>query len=317
VHVRVAIIGQQPFAAAVLEGFLARGDAVAGVFCAPEKPGAAVDPLRTAASDRQIPVFQLKSLRSQEAQTIMHSLSVDLGVMAYVLQFVPDAFVNIPTHGTIQYHPSMLPRHRGPSSINWPIILGESHTGLTIFRPTDGLDEGPIVLQKTTPIGPDETLGDVYFKRLYPMGVAALLEAADVVTRGAAVETTQDSTLATYEGWCRGEEARINWHNPVDQIYNLIRGCDPSPGAWTRFNGRKLQVYAASRQTTRRFTPTAINTVGTIVATGEGGFSVCAHGGHIAIGKVRYDGGDKVSARRFCEEHHVVAGAVLGGEDPR
>ena len=83
--------------------------------------------------------------------------------MAYVLQFAPQTFVNSPRHGTIQYHPSLLPKHRGPSSINWPMILGATETGITIFRPNDGLDEGPVVLQKTARIGPDDTLGDVYF----------------------------------------------------------------------------------------------------------------------------------------------------------
>ncbi len=268
--------------------------------------------MRVAATERQIPVFQLASLRSAEAQAALRGLAVDLGVMAYVLPFVPEAFVRIPTHGMIQYHPSLLPRHRGPSSINWPIILGEPQTGLTIFRPTDGLDEGPIVLQKSTPIGPDETLGEVYFKRLFPLGVAALLEAADLVTGGRAVEILQDESQATYEGWCRVEEARVNWHNPAAQIHDLIRGCDPSPGAWTDFNGRRLQLYAASRQTTRRFVPTAINTIGTIVSVGEAGFSVCAQGGLITVGKVRFDGGEKIPARRFCEEHGITAGTALG-----
>jgi methionyl-tRNA formyltransferase len=315
VRLRIVITGQQSFAAAVLEAFLARGDTVAGVFCAPEKADSPADPLRIAAAERQIPVFQLKSLRSAEAESILRALAVDLGVMAYVLQFVPDSLVKIPTHGMIQYHPSMLPRHRGPSSINWPIILGETQTGLTIFRPTDGLDEGPVVLQRSTPIGPGETVGDVYFRRLFPMGVAALLEAADLVIGGRVVEVTQDSSLATYEGWCRGEEARINWHNPADQIYNLIRGCDPSPGAWTRFKGRKMQLYAASKQTTASYIPTAVNDVGTIVATGENGFSICTHGGLITVGKVRYDGGEKMSANNFCREHGLAGGSKLDAED--
>ncbi len=287
---------------------------MAGVFCAPEKPGAAADPLRTAAEERQIPVFQLTSLRSAEAHSILRGLAVDLGVMAYVLQFIPESLVQVPTHGMIQYHPSMLPRHRGPSSINWPIILGETHTGLTIFRPTDGLDEGPIVLQRPTPIGPDETLGDVYFKRLFPMGVAALLEAADLVMSGGNVEAAQDPAHATYEGWCRGEESRINWHNPVDQIHNLVRGCDPAPGAWAPFKGRKLHVYAASKQNTASYVPTAINDVGKIVAIGEKGFSVCAHGGLITVGRVRYDGGDKIPAARFCADMELAVGSRLNAE---
>src|SRR5271169_4944629 len=178
---RIAIVGQGDFGKAALEAFLDRGDTVAGVFCAPEKPGAAADPLRLAAEQRGIPVHQLKSLKTPEAFETLRALGVDLGIMAYVLQFAPQEFATIPRHGMIQYHPSLLPRYRGPSSINWPIIRGDTRTGLTIFRPTDGLDEGPVVLQKETPVGPDDTLGSVYFERLFPMGIAALMEAADLV----------------------------------------------------------------------------------------------------------------------------------------
>ena len=99
-----------------------------------------------------------------EAQQALRDLKADLGVMAYVLLFAPQDFVTIPKKGTIQYHPSLLPRHRGPSSINWPIIQGATETGLTIFRPTDGLDEGPVILQKECAIGPDDTVGSVYFE---------------------------------------------------------------------------------------------------------------------------------------------------------
>src|SRR6202011_1014540 len=116
-----------------------------------------------------------------------------------VLQFVPQDFVTIPRHGMIQYHPSLLPRYRGPSSINWPIIRGDNRTGLTIFRPTDGLAEGPIILQRETEIGPEDKVGTVYFDRLFPMGVAALLEAADLAVSGGPSAVTQDESGASYE----------------------------------------------------------------------------------------------------------------------
>src|SRR4029450_3712073 len=95
--------------------------------------------------------------------------------------FVPEEFLNIPTHGSIQYHPSLLPAYRGASAINWPIILGEKETGLSIFWPDNGLDTGDVLLQKKTPIGPKDTLGTVYFDRLFPMGVDAMLESVHLV----------------------------------------------------------------------------------------------------------------------------------------
>ncbi len=204
---KIAIIGQQDFGKAVLEEFLKRGDEVAAVFCALEKPGAKADPLRAAAEEKDLKVHQFKSLRGEDAHAALKALKVDLGIMAYVLQFAPDTFTQIPRLGTIQYHPSLLPKYRGPSSINWPIIRGDARTGLTIFRPNEGLDEGPVVLQKECDIGPDDTLGDVYFKHLFPMGVQTMLEAADLVAAGKAKERAQDESHATYEGWCRDAAA--------------------------------------------------------------------------------------------------------------
>ena len=131
---RIAIVGQQDFGKAVLEAFLARGDEVAGVFCAPEKPGAKADALRTAAQEKGVQVFQFASLKSEEAKAALRGLDVEIGIMAFVLQFAPQDFVNIPKRGTIQYHPSLLPKYRGPSSINWPIIRGDTKTGLTKVR---------------------------------------------------------------------------------------------------------------------------------------------------------------------------------------
>src|ERR1700704_2262076 len=250
---RVAIVGQQDFGKAVLEAFLARGDQVAGVFCAPEKPGAKPDVLKTAAQEKGVKVFQFASLKDEDAKAAMKGLSAEIGIMAFVLQFAPQDFVKIPRHGTIQYHPSLLPLYRGPSSINWPIIRGDTRTGLTIFRPTDGLDEGPVVLQKETPISPDDTLGTVYFDRLFPMGVKAMLEAADLVVAGKHKEIVQDKNLASYEGWFRANEAKIHWNNHVDAIHDTIRGADPAPGAWTTIAGKKLQLFGSKKHRVRTF----------------------------------------------------------------
>lgn len=308
---RIAIVGQKDFGKAAMEGFAKRGDIVAGVFCAPEKPGEPPDPLRLAAEQLNIPVYRLPSLRVEEARRALQSLNVDLAVLAYVLQFVPQDFATIPRHGTIQFHPSLLPRYRGPSSINWPIILGDTCTGLTIFRPVDGLDEGPIILQKETPIGPDETVGKVYFGRLFQMGVEALLEAADRVVNAGAQARAQDESGASYEGWCREPEARINWHTHVDQTYNLIRGCDPAPGAWTLFNQKRLQLYDARKHLARTFSQVK-GRIGAVSAVEEHSIKISAQGGQIEVFKLRIEGGKKMSAPQFCAEAGLGLGSILG-----
>ena len=308
---RIAIIGQQDFGKAVLEAFLARGDEVPGVFCAPEKPGAKADPLRAAAQEKGLPVFQFKSLRGPEAHEAMKGLKADLGIMAYVLQFAPDSLIKIPRLGTIQYHPSLLPKYRGPSSINWPIIRGDTRTGLTIFRPTEGLDEGPVVLQKECDLGPDETLGDVYFNKLFPMGVKVMLEAADLVFAGKHTERVQDESRASYEGWCREAEARIHWAHHVDFIYNLIRGCNPAPGAWTTLNGKKLYLYDARKHLFHRFAE-VVGKVGEVSDVTETSFKVTAQGGMIEVLRARAEDGKKLSGGEFARAARLTAGTILG-----
>lgn len=308
---RIAIVGQQDFGKSVLEAFLARGDEVAGVFCAPEKDGAKADPLRVAALEKGLKVFQFASLRAPEAEQAMRALDADLGIMAFVLQFAPPNFVNIPRKGTIQYHPSLLPKYRGPSSINWPIIRGDSETGLTIFRPTDGLDEGPVILQKRTPIGADDTLGSIYFDRLFPMGVQAMLEAADLVMAGRHSEAVQDESAASYEGWCRAAEARINWASHVDFIHNLIRGCNPAPGAWTTVAGKKLQIFDCRKQLFRTFGAVK-GKIGEVSEVGAESFFVTAQGGRIEVLKAKHEDGKKLPAPAVLAAHGLRLGTILG-----
>jgi methionyl-tRNA formyltransferase len=302
---RIAFIGQQEFGKAALQAFIDRGDQVAGVFCMPEKPGAKPDALREAAQALGLPVFQYQSLRSSAAQGAMRELDADLGVMAYVLQFAPQPFLNIPRHGTIQYHPSLLPLHRGPSSISWPIALGATRTGISIFRPTDGLDEGPVILQKSCPVGPDETLGELYFNKLFPMGVAALLEAADLVCSGRHEERVQDESQATYEGWFHEEESRINWSNHVDQVYNLIRACNPAPGAWTMLDGVRTSIYDCRKIPVRTHSQ-VLGKPGEIAAVTGTSILINSHGGQIEVLKLRPEGGKKMGAGEFARQRELA-----------
>jgi len=301
---RLAIIGQQAFGKAVLDAFAARGDTVAGVFAAPE----GTDPLREAAAAKGIPLFLTSSYSAPEAIDNLRRLEVDIAVMAYVTRFVPQAFCRLPRHGTIQFHPSLLPRHRGPSSINWAVMLGESRTGLTIFRPVDGLDEGAVILQKNVAIGPDDTVGSLYFDHIFPQGVAALVEAADLVLAGKAVETPQDESLATYEGWVREAESRINWAMPVDLVYNLIRGCNPAPGAWTLAEGKRLHLFDARKRVVGRFAEVKGRAVGQVVASGPASFTVVGQGGFIEVLRCRFADGKKIAGGAAG----LTPGMVLG-----
>jgi methionyl-tRNA formyltransferase len=304
---RIAIIGQQDFGKATLEAFLNRGDEVAAVFCAPEK--GRPDPLRLAAEQHGVTVHQLPKLTDPAAQEAMRAARADIGVMAYVTQFAPQDFVNIPKFGTIQFHPSLLPLHRGASSMSWAIICGRTETGFAIFRPTDGLDEGPVILSRAVKIEAEDTLGSLYFGKIFPMGVAALVEVADLVVAGRAPALAQYEPDAGYEGIIRDAETRINWASHVDLTYNLIRGVNPAPGAWTTLDGRKLFLFECRKRIARTFSEVKGKKLGEVVAVGEQGALIHGQGGFIEVQRVRWDGGKKVAVA----EADLAVGTILGG----
>ncbi|HET8995714.1 MAG TPA: methionyl-tRNA formyltransferase [Acetobacteraceae bacterium] len=303
---RIAIIGQQDFGKATLEAFLNRGDEVVAVFCAPEK--GRPDPLRVAAEQRGVPLFQFARLSDPDAQEAMRAAKADVGVMAYVTQFAPQDFVSIPKFGTIQFHPSLLPLHRGASSMSWSIILGRKETGFSIFRPTDGLDEGPVILMRSVPIEADDTLGSLYFGKIFPMGVSALVEVAELVVAGKAPALAQYEPNAGYEGIIRDAETQINWANHVDITYNLIRGVNPAPGAWTTQDGRKLFLFDAAKRIARTFSEVKGKKLGEVVAQTEKGLLIHGQGGFIEVHRLRWHDGKKIPA----QEAGIAVGTVLG-----
>ena len=303
---RVAIIGQQDFGKATLEAFLKRGDEVAAVFCAPEK--GRPDPLRLAAQERGLTVHQFPKLTDPEALEAMKAANVQVGVMAFVTQFVPQALCDIPAFGTIQFHPSLLPLHRGASSMSWSIILGRKETGFSIFRPTDGLDEGPVILTRSVPIEDEDTMGSLYFGKIFPLGVAGLVEVADMVVAGKAPALVQYEPRAGYEGIIREAESRINWASHVDQTYNLIRGCNPAPGAWTTLDGKKLFLFESTKRIARTFSEVKGKKIGQVVAQNGASLVIHGQGGFIEVHRVRRDGGKKVAAG----EAEIPVGTILG-----
>jgi methionyl-tRNA formyltransferase len=297
---RIVVHGQQAFGKAVLEALLKRGDEVVAVYVAPEKPGAKADPLKEAALAAGLPVHQPDSYKKPEVWEEFRALKPDLQVMAFVTLFVPEEFLNIPTHGSIQYHPSLLPAYRGASAINWPIIKGESETGLSIFWPDNGLDTGDVLIQKKTPIGPNDTLGTVYFDRLFPQGVEAMLEAVDLVKAGKAPRLKQDEAKATYEGRCTPENAKIDWGKPWEQIDRLIRGCNPAPGAWTVLDGKQLKIFDAKPLPAKD--PKGIaGKLGEIAAVEADGFTVVCADGRFKVTRVQPADGKKIEAGEWAK----------------
>ena len=303
---RIVVNGQQAFGAEVLKALLDHGEDVVAVYCAPDKPDRPPDPLAEAARERGIELRQPDSFETDSAAADLAELKPDLMVMAFVTLFVPEPVLNTPTYGAIQYHPSILPRHRGPSAINWAIIQGEPTTGITVFWPDEGLDTGPVLLTKEVEVADDDTLGSLYFDKLFPIGVEAMVEAVDLVRDGRAPKTAQDEAEATYESWCRQADVEIDWSRPVREVYDLIRGANPRPGAWTTIDGAQVEVLDC-----KRVDGDPGGAPGTVVAVDGERLVVAAGDGAIAVLGVRADG-DRAPAGEYARAAGVEPGTRFG-----
>jgi len=304
---RIVVHGQQAFGKAVLERLLERQEDIVAVCTAPDKEGRPLDPVKELALEKGLPVHQPASWKTPESLALMQSFDADVCIMAYVLLFVPEAVLNAPRLGSFQYHPSLLPMHRGPSSINWPIAMGATRTGLTIFWPDDGLDEGPVLMQKECDIGPDETLGDIYFKQLFPMGVDAMIESLDLVKAGTAPKQVQNLDEGSYESWYGKAQAQIDWSKSAAEVYNTIRAANPQPGAWTTVDGVTLQIYDS------RLVDNVEGEAGTVAEVNENGILVCAgNNAGVLVSRVRPAGDAKIGAMEYATASKIQAGTRLG-----
>jgi methionyl-tRNA formyltransferase len=286
---RILLVGQAAFAEEVLRGLEGAGDTIAAVVCPPDA-GAKPDPVKVAAVGRGIPVYQFRSLKAPEARPAFEEAAADLGILAYVTQIVPEPLLHVPRLSSICFHPSLLPRYRGGSAIAWQLIRGETRTGVTVFWPDAGIDTGPILLQREAAVGPDDSAGTLYYRTLFPLGVQTVLDAAALVREGRAPRMPQDETVASYDPLCRDEQAVIDWSRPPGTVHDLIRGCDPQPGAHAGWRGVRLRLYESRRVVVERDAAP-----GTVLAVGPEGITVATAGGAVRCARAR-DGGTKAAA---------------------
>ena len=247
-------------------------------------------------------------MKDDEVRQAYHDLKPDLVVLAFVTDILPESLLDIPSIGTICYHPSLLPRHRGSSGINWAVIQGDTRTGLTILWADKGIDTGAILLQKEVDIAPDDTTGSLYFNKLFPMGIDAIVEAVELIKAGDPPKIPQDDSLATYEPPCDEKQAGIDWSQPASDVYNLIRGCDPQPGAYSTFAGQKVKFYKAVLlpDVTQEAAP------GQIISISDGEVAVALNGGALKIGKIKGEKGAKINADEFADEANLAVGMRFG-----
>jgi methionyl-tRNA formyltransferase len=299
---RLALIGQAAFGKAVFDALLAAGEqivAVSSITGSDERP----DPLWSAAGDAAIARFPTGQLKKPDVLDAYAATAPDLGVMAFVTHILPERVLDLPPHGTIQYHPSLLPRHRGISAMHWAIRQGETQTGLSIFWVDKGIDTGPVLLQKTVEIGPDDTVGSLYFDKLFQPGVDALVESGRLVREGRAPRISQDEASATYDPPAADANSAIDWSRPAHDVYNLIRGSNPAPGAHALLRGERVRIFDA------RFTLCAPSaTPGTVVSVAQKSIDVALNGGVLYAQRLQRLGGKKLPAADFVAETGIEAG---------
>jgi methionyl-tRNA formyltransferase len=293
---KLAYFGQAPFGRDVLVRLLDAGHEVVGVYAPP--PGARPDPLAEEAEKRGLFLIRPKSLRKQGAaipeRVAEHrALGAELNVLAFVTMILPPEIVDAPRQGSLCFHPSLLPKYRGGNALAWQILLGETESGVTVFRPDAGVDTGPIVVQKGgVAIEPHHTSASLYFERLYALGVDAMAEAVGLVASGRARYTPQDESRASFQGLVTDEIARLDWSKSALELDRWIRGCDPNPGAWALRGGDSVRLFGGRLRSHEESGAAP----GTVLDVAQDAVRIAAQGGVLEVAKLRVGAGAKLAA---------------------
>jgi len=290
---RIILIGQAVFGKDALDALIKQGENIVGVITVSGKAG---QPLMELAENNGFSALQPGRLKDPGAVEWVRARTPDLLVLAFVTDFVPKEMIETATHGGINYHPSLLPKYRGGSAMNWAIISGEKETGVTIHQIDEGVDTGPIVIQEKVPIDADDTLKNLYFQKLYPLGIRMVADAVRLIREGKASPKIQDHSLGSFQPVIKESDVIIDWGKSTRKIYDLIRGSNPAPGATTFFRGGKLKIWEGS-PCAGKGKPGEIIDIksdqGVVIATSDGAI--------LAV-RVQYKDTGKIMAMEFVEK---------------
>jgi methionyl-tRNA formyltransferase len=304
-------MGTPAFAVPALEGLIRSGYPVIGVVTQPDRPQGrgrttTPPPVKLAAEGLGLTVLQPEKVRTPEFLETFRRLAPDLVVVSAFGQILPEEIIRGQRRGCINIHPSLLPKYRGAAPINWALIRGEEKTGVTIMQMDEGVDSGDILLQEETPIGEEESFGELH-DRLARMGAELLLIALAMIETGTLLPRRQDHLLATFAPRLGREDGLIRWQNDARSIVSLIRGLSPSPGAYTFLEGKQLKIHAA-RAEKRAVTEAP----GTVVGETEAGLSVAAGDGYVLLKEMQLEGKKRLAVRDFLRGVRISPGQVLG-----
>jgi methionyl-tRNA formyltransferase len=249
---RVLFMGTSDFAVPARRALRASGETLSLVVTQPDRPAGRglelkASPVKSAALEMGLEVFQPEKVRTPEAVEKIKSAQPDLAVVAAYGQILPSAVLNIPKLACLNIHGSILPKYRGAAPIHYAVIAGEKETGVTIMYMNEKMDEGDILLSKTTAIGAEETTGEIH-DRLAVLGAEGLSEAVKFLKQGKAPRMPQDASKASYAPSIQRTFCRLDWTSPAARLHNRVRGLSPWPGAETSWKGLEMKIHLASAE---------------------------------------------------------------------
>lgn len=305
---RIIFMGTPAFACPTLQTLLDRGENVIATFTQPDRPkgrGQKLQPppVKELALHHNIPVYQPPKVRAPEVIEQIRDLNPDLIVVVAFGQILPKALLEIPPHGCVNVHASLLPRYRGAAPLNWCIVNGETETGVTTMLMDVGLDTGPMLLKKSTPIGPDETITSLH-DRMSLLGAELLAETLDGLHAGTIVPEHQIDSQSCYAPLLKKEDGLIDWNLPARQIHNLVRGLASWPGAYSFLEGQPLKIHRTS-------IADGSGPVGTIINSSPSGIEVACGNGSLLIHELQAASSRRLDVASFLAGHPLKPGTSL------
>jgi len=309
---RVVFMGTPTFACPALQRLIDRGEEILAVVTQPDRPKGRgqkflPSPVKELAELHGLLVLQPLKVRAPEFIDTLLELQPDLIVVVAFGQILPKALLEIPKHGCINVHASLLPRYRGAAPINYCIINGENETGVTTMLMDVGLDTGDMLVKKVTPIDPEEDTLSLH-DRLSLLGADSLDETLDLLRAGNLVSEKQDDSLSCYAPMLKKEDGQIDWTAEPRVIKNLVRGMNPWPGAYTYLDGKFLKIY-------RVRTGPGTGIPGTVLEAGKDGIEVACAGGSVILEELQLEGKKRLPVREFLAGCRIDPGTILGKEE--
>jgi methionyl-tRNA formyltransferase len=312
---RVLFWGTPEFAAAPLRALLGEGFDVIGVVTQPDKPQGrsrkvTPPPVKLIALEEKIPCFQPVNAKDEEFLDTLQAMQPDISVVVAYGHILPKKVIDLPKLGTVNIHASLLPLLRGAAPIQAAIRQGFTQTGITIMRMVPALDAGPIILTAPVPIPDDETYGELQ-NRLSELGALTLIEALALLEVGAASETPQDDSLATYAGKVTREDARVDWTRSVDEACRVIRAYDPRPGAYTNLHGTEIKLFGPRRVRQEKLSGLSMTTPGEVISVQEGIIVTCSDGA-VCVRDVQPAGRSRMRSSDWARGRGISTGDIFG-----